>query len=432
MAERSEFPGVDAKNGRIRIRLFRVIQGARQIIEIYPESNAGIPTQTNLEGASRLRKQILSDVADKSTQFNKAVIEKKYLSKAKVELAADSFGAVAAKWFEWAQIQCANGKKGFKHSTLDGDKQALNNLWIPLFGDKSVNKIEYEEIRTAIRGAEFKHFSEKTLKNKITSIKKIFDFADAELDIPIKPNPATDMTYPARLENKERALPYRPIEIEAIFKELEKETLQVRVYFTMFRGMGMRTSEILALEWNDIEGDEIWVTKGIVRGRTETETKTWTNRKVYMQPQVVDLLNQLKKERNTGVIPFDRTDHIFLNQKDKEYQDARVFNAAWHRAVENAQLDRDEAKALYGELKRRGYPPEQIKPYLSGRIPFRIPYKLRHTRASELISRGAQDDGPVQLGHSPEMFFRIYAQQIKEYEGKDKDRSKLISEERIS
>ena len=43
----------------------------------------GIPTQTNLETASRLRKTILADIADKTTQFNKLNIEKHILTKTK-------------------------------------------------------------------------------------------------------------------------------------------------------------------------------------------------------------------------------------------------------------------------------------------------------------------------------------------------------------
>lgn len=89
------------------------------------------------------------------------------------------------------------------------------------------------------------------------------------------------------------------------------------------------------------------------------------------------------------------------------------------------------AGRLYNDLRADGVPEDQIAPYLDQKIPKRNPYKLRHTRASELISMGAAEDGPRELGHSPLMFFTTYAKQIEAYGDTKKDNSRLNSQVQI-
>ena len=78
---------------------------------------------------------------------------------------------------------------------------------------------------------------------------------------------------------------------------------------------------------------------------------------------------------------------------------------------------------------------ERLAPYLDQKIPLRDAYKLRHTRASELISSGAAEEGPGELGHDPIVFYQIYAKQIQAYKNKDREaerKKKLTSVVRIS
>ncbi len=51
-----------------------------------------------------------------------------------------------------------------------------------------------------------------------------------------------------------------------------------------------------------------------------------------------------------------------------------------------------------------------------GGIPYRIPYTCRYSRAAEMLSIGiAPGDAAKQLGHSLEMFYRVYAEWIEDY-----------------
>ena len=56
------------------------------------------------------------------------------------------------------------------------------------------------------------------------------------------------------------------------------------------------------------------------------------------------------------------------------------------------------------------------------RVPYRIPYTLRHTRAEELLSRGASIPlAAKQLGHSTAMFLSTYSEFIEEYSAENMD-----------
>jgi integrase len=86
---------------------------------------------------------------------------------------------------------------------------------------------------------------------------------------------------------------------------------------------------------------------------------------------------------------------FFANEKGGHFRDTDTFNAAW-RDAHNRK-----------------------------RIPYRDPYKCRHTRAAELLSIGIEPaDAAKQLGHSPEMFLQTYAEFIEEF-SKSRDRTRF-------
>ena len=83
-----------------------------------------------------------------------------------------------------------------------------------------------------------------------------------------------------------------------------------------------------------------------------------------------------------------------------------------------------EADKLYDEL-RSEWDDEDIGEYLECKIPYRIPYTLRHTRAAELISQGQGEKGPRELGRTSAMFESIYAEILDDYKDRNEDYSLL-------
>ena len=59
------------------------------------------------------------------------------------------------------------------------------------------------------------------------------------------------------------------------------------------------------------------------------------------------------------------------------------------------------------------------------RVPYRIPYVCRHTRAGELLTAGVEPGYTArQLGHSVEMFFRTYSAWLNDL--RDDEQKKLM------
>ena len=116
-------------------------------------------------------------------------------------------------------------------------------------------------------------------------------------------------------------------------------------------------------------------------------TKTNVQRRVYVPLWVRAILNK-HTTRFQG-------EYIFVNSVGGPYLDTDVFNNVWRAAHKKA------------------------------RLPYRVPYVCRHTRAAELLSTGVDPaDAAKQLGHSLEMFLRIYSELIEEF-CKNRDKSRF-------
>lgn len=259
-----------------------------------------------------------------------------------------------------------------KRSTQLSYTNILNSRWIPLFAGWPI-----DEITTAIvkRELALMAVSQKTKRNILIPLIGVLDHAE------LIPNPARGIRL--KRHQKDEVDRYSPKERD---KLLEKLGGQDRVYFSVLFGCGLRPGEALALKWTDYDGEELDVSKQITRRRLESTTKTSVRRRVYVPEWVRTQLNN-HPTRFAG-------EWVFVNSFDRCYLDTDMLNEAWRSAHKKA------------------------------RIPYRIPYACRHTRASELLSIGIQPaDAAKQLGHSVEMFLRTYARWIEDFTGnQDKSR----------
>jgi len=419
MDKSTGYPGVRIKHGYVVFRIQR--KG-----KVYQES-VGPEAKANVEQANRERLRLVALIDSGQIQF-----EELWDRGPEVQVISGTLHSVALEWIEFVK-PFRNKKKRYAGSSLDTVKQHLNAVWIPALGSKPLNLITPADVRKVIFSPFYGELKEKTLRNFVSSLATVLAFADEKLRIECKPYATADAKYPERLEEEIETIPYDPEELKLLFTYIAKNfDLKTQTYFTLFRGAGMRTGEILGLEWNDIRGDRASVTKAVVRNEIKPP-KTWEKRKVYLQPQVIEALNKLRdsEKQVISIGSVSKGDYIFKNEVESHYNDARRFNDAWTEAHENVTLPAAVARRLYNDLRAEGEPEDQISPYLDQKIPKREPYKLRHTRASELISMGCADDGPRELGHSPLVFYTVYAKQISAYENSKKDFSKLNSQVQI-
>jgi integrase len=213
----------------------------------------------------------------------------------------------------------------------------------------------------------------KTKRNAVAVLASTLRYAD------VSPNPCDNIRI--KRGQKPPILRYRPEEVAQLLSKLNGAPL---AYFTIMAATGMRPGEILALEWPDWNGERLSVSKQIVRRRLVKTTKTSVRRTVYVPQWARQTINE-QPTRFSG-------SYIFQNATGSHHLDTDVFNSAWRRAHEKA------------------------------RVPYRIPYTLRHTRAAELLSQGALPAlAARELGHSTQMFLTTYSEFIDEYSDQDLD-----------
>lgn len=252
----------------------------------------------------------------------------------------------------------------------------LNQHWLPLFGGRITGEIPTREIKTALAKMDL---SPKRKRNILVPLRGVFDHAE------VQPNPAAAVKIKTRKSQKPKIERFRPHERDAIMAAIDAMgDPQVSGYFALLFGCGLRPSgEPLGLQWSDWDGERLRIHRTIVR-RKFTDTKTHEERLVYVPAWVRPYINNLPS-RFKG-------EWLFLNSQGNHYRDSDTFNDRWQRAF--------QTKAIKRDLK----------------LAYRIPYVCRHTRAAELLSTGVEPARAAkQLGHTVEMFFRIYSEWIEEY-----------------
>jgi integrase len=273
-----------------------------------------------------------------------------------------------------------------KRTTHLSYENILNQYWIPTIGHWPVTDVDQTIIEKilnslmVIRRSEDeapKSLSAKTKKNILQPLRGLLEHER------ISPNPAEGIKF--RKQQQPKVERYKPEQRDALLACLDGQT---RLYFALLFGCGLRPcGEPLSLQWPDYDGEMLEINKQMTKRKLEDSTKTSVRRSVYVPTWVRTLLNAHYTRFEGG--------HIFLNQSGSAYLDTDVFNSRW--------------KAAHKKCK----------------IPYRTPYKCRHTRASELLSIGIDPaDAAKQMGHSLEMFLRTYAEFIEEF-SKNKDRSRF-------
>lgn len=259
-----------------------------------------------------------------------------------------------------------------KHSTQLSYENILNRYWLPEFGRLPAAEITRQAIKRVLAKLGVVN---KTKKNILIPLRGVLDH------IELSPNPAAAIKI-----KKTQAPPierYTPKERDRLLRRIDG---QAHLYFVILFGCGLRPGEALALQRSDFDGEEFSITKQITRRRLQPYTKTSKRRKVYVPMWVREVIA-------AQPVRID-SDYLFVNSIGGFYRDTDVFNDAWRDAHKKA------------------------------RITYRIPYACRHTRAAELLSLGIDPaDASNQLGNSPEIFLRTYADFIEEYaQNKDKSR----------
>jgi integrase len=329
-------------------------------------------TKANINYAVRLRGEILNAI-EKNTF--------RYIDYFPNSSHATKFGNVPSKVTvdELLQEQLRIADKTLSPSTARGYKQVYESHLKEQFGKLPLIKLTPQILRAWVGTLDCKI---KTVRNILTPLRNALEQAVNDDLITSNPLERVKLAKIMPRENRKSdfvADPFSMVEIDAILKAC---TGQERNVYQFAFATGMRTSELIALEWGSIDwiNCKINVERKKVEGITEEETKTITGKRaINMTKGAYDaLIAQKEHTALQGKVIFHDARY------GKPWADDQAIKKRWMIA-----------------LRKAG-------------VRYRNPYQTRHTFASTLLSSGSN---PLfvakQMGHrDTEMITRNYGRWI--------------------
>jgi len=337
------------------------------------------PTPANLKRAEQHRAAILDAIERGTFDYNTT------FPNSPNRLLFATYKGEGYKLEDWLETWLARQKKHLKSSTYDDYRKIVENTLTPEFGRTNLSDFKRPMLRDWC--------DKQTCGNKrLANVQSVLRIAlqDALTDELIESNPLYGWKYERKEapKPKDEIDPFSAEEQTAILDACRDPQHRNLIQFAFWTGL--RTSELVALKWGDID----WL-RGIVRisramtqaaDEAETPKTRRGARDTKLLAPALEALNAQKAHS------FLAGDIVFLNPLHGEpwAGDQAIRNSAWSPA-----------------LKRSG-------------VRYRNPYQTRHTYASMMLSAG---ESPIwvaqQMGHSDTtMIFRNYGRWI---EAKDAD-----------
>lgn len=291
------------------------------------------------------------------------------LEKAGGELAASAQEKRAATptYAQLAQVWL--DRRGISATTRRTAKSRLNTYLMPAIGGLPVDQVTFEELQQLVNELP------DTLKPK--SIRNILADGRAVLQLAVKGQHLA--SNPFDLLDRVKV----PKDAPDPFTQGERDQLLGWLsgnawLFSMIKFYaGLRPGEVIGLRWSDYnpETGELHVRRQIVEGEVRETTKTAQARHVALHPTIREALRDWPSRFAGG--------YVFLKSNGERYGRPRHLS--------NKLVD---AMGATG-------------------VRYRSPYNARHTCASMMLSAGMDPAYCAeQLGHSLEMFLRVYSRWI--------------------
>ena len=359
----TKYPGVSEHGDSLRISFTWRGKRYRPVIPWGPTpENKAKASKLYLEVKDLIKKGVMSDRL--LNQYFPDLIESE-----RTTSAVPIFSEVAQDYLNTCEVSV---------NTRNEYKKALNKYWMPEFAPKPINEIKPSDIKTIVAGVEWS--SAKTRNNVVSVLRRVFEHAyDDEL---IEFNPA-DKVKSAK-HQKAPPDPFTEEEANRIVADMyARNTGKEAVYAAYIEfafWTGMRTSEMMALKWDDIDWFQktARVDKAQSKGRLNDQTKTAKVRDVMLTEQALHALDVMK--------PL-----TYLKQGE-------IFRSP--RTGESWKTDKSPREPFYTSLRKLG-------------IRKRKTYNTRHTYATFMLMRGVNPAfAAAQLGHSLQMFLQVYAKWI--------------------
>lgn len=249
---------------------------------------------------------------------------------------------------EMIDISLKMNKASRKILTHKSYKSNLEKHVVPYFGNRKIDSLKPSELALWQN-----NLLEKLSSKTVINIRVIFHgiLEDAFRDELIPKNPFSIIKSPKNIAMREN----KPFSKEEIFRILDAIPDKIKLFFAIGFFTGMRTGEITALKWSDINLDS-----KVIHVRATRNKGIETTPKTKSSIRDVDILDVLIPYiQNHLKYKIDESNYIFNSRLNKPYQSSlKISTIYWKKVLE--KLD----------------------------ITYRNLYQTRHTFASIMISSG--------------------------------------------
>ena len=352
----------------------------------YRERVALRPTAANMRAAARMRVEILQAIA--LGAFTWDDFARYFPDSPRIPVKEEepsqgpTFNEMANMWLKLISHKAA--------TTLSEYENILNSRWRPLYGNRPIADITYEEL--ALDVAEFPRMAAKTFNNIMTPARQVWALAFKMRKVPEN----ITLEIESRKGQDPEPDPLLMAEVLLVIQHIETNFGAAwRNYFEVAFFTGLRPSELIALQWSrvDLAREQIRVDRALVR-RHSKGTKTYKSRDVDLQKPA---LEALKRQRD---LTFQAGGCVFLNPRTgKPFVDtADAVRKVWRPTLSALGIrDRDARQT-------------------------------RHTYATLGLHAG-MNPGYLsrQMGHkNAQMFFRVYSKWI-DGESNQREKAKMTA-----
>lgn len=237
------------------------------------------------------------------------------------------FEAFAEQWFE------EYAKLNLRNTSYERMRRITHRIY-PIIGHMRMDKITSRHIQQLINELALNgknelngnSLSRKTIIHHLSFVSVVFSYA-VKMGM-LSYNPCQNVSVP-KGEAKEKEI-YTLEEIAKVFELLDKEDVPTKycVFFKLAVYSGFRRSELLGLEWKDIDWNNNLIsvkrTSNYVAGKgmyTDTTKTKKSQRTLKFAGYVMEMLNKLKEEQDKEIEQLgDKwcyTDRIFVGWDGK-------------------------------------------------------------------------------------------------------------------
>ncbi|RQO57062.1 site-specific integrase [Variovorax sp. KBW07] len=332
-------------------------------------------TRPNLLYAERLRGEILRKIEQNSFRYNEY-----FPQSPKCKIFGHGTGVTSTTTIkELLESYRDRAKASLQPSTWTGYRKAIDNVLVPQFGGLTVPALSVSILREWIAT---KKVTRKRMSNLLLPLRNAL--SEALADEVIAFNPLDRLKLEKVLPRETLSTDYapNPYTLEELVPALVSMDGTERAAFQLWAFTGLRTSELIALSWRDVDlvAWTIYVHTAVVEGE---EKGTKTKAGIRTIPLLPAAQQALEDERQRTEKADGR---VFLNPRTgKEWTDQSLLRL-WKRTC-------TKSKTIY-----------------------RNPYQMRHTFASQLLSQGENPAYIAKLlGHkTTEMVTRHYGRWVEQ------------------